>query len=128
MEMQYKTYHVSCMVYSCLPIVLPKLKVMGVFFFSVIVGLIEGEIISDAEIMKAALRVIVNCVCGPVERVSIMYFWSLCLVSESEEAKCKEQTPPPFSVSVFLCLLSLHLSLPLFPFSSLPTQACASHI
>ncbi|CAG5136799.1 unnamed protein product, partial [Candidula unifasciata] len=35
---------------------------------SVIVGLVEGEVISDAEITKAALRVIVNCVCGPVER------------------------------------------------------------
>ncbi|XP_059167195.1 DDB1- and CUL4-associated factor 1-like [Physella acuta] len=35
---------------------------------SVIIGLIEGEVINDPEITKAALRVLVNCVCGPVER------------------------------------------------------------
>lgn len=35
---------------------------------SVLVGLIEGEVINDSEIIKAALRVIINCVSGPVER------------------------------------------------------------
>ncbi|KAI8782336.1 DDB1- and CUL4-associated factor 1 [Biomphalaria glabrata] len=35
---------------------------------SVLVGLVEGEVVNDSEIIKAALRVIVNCVCGPVER------------------------------------------------------------
>ncbi|KAH9512614.1 DDB1- and CUL4-associated factor 1, partial [Bulinus truncatus] len=35
---------------------------------SVLVGLVEGEVVNESEIIKAALRVIVNCVCGPVER------------------------------------------------------------
>jgi len=37
-------------------------------FMSILVRLAEGELISDAEIQKSALRVICNCVCGPTER------------------------------------------------------------
>ncbi|XP_041347553.1 DDB1- and CUL4-associated factor 1-like [Gigantopelta aegis] len=36
---------------------------------SVIIGLAEGEILADAEVQKSALTVLVNCVCGPIERV-----------------------------------------------------------
>ncbi|KAJ8302050.1 hypothetical protein KUTeg_021037 [Tegillarca granosa] len=35
---------------------------------SVLIGLAEGEIISDPEVQKSALNVIINCVCGPMER------------------------------------------------------------
>ncbi|XP_005091731.1 DDB1- and CUL4-associated factor 1 [Aplysia californica] len=34
----------------------------------ILVRLAEGEVVSDAEIQKSALRVICNCVCGPFER------------------------------------------------------------
>ena len=37
--------------------------------FSVIIGLAEGEILADAEVQKSALTILVNCVCGPIERV-----------------------------------------------------------
>ena len=42
-------------------------------FFSILVRLAEGELISDAEIQKSALRVICNCVCGPTERVRLYF-------------------------------------------------------
>lgn len=37
---------------------------------SIILGLAEGEIVSDPDVQKAALCVIINCVCGPGYRVS----------------------------------------------------------
>lgn len=40
------------------------------FLFSVLTGLAEGEVLADAEVQKAALNVLINCVCGPIERVS----------------------------------------------------------
>lgn len=45
---------------------------------SVLTGLAEGEILSDAEVQKSALNVLINCVCGPVERVScvLIFFCS----------------------------------------------------
>ncbi|XP_046327233.1 DDB1- and CUL4-associated factor 1-like isoform X2 [Haliotis rufescens] len=36
---------------------------------SVIIGLAEGEILADPEVQKSALGVLVNCVCGPIERL-----------------------------------------------------------
>ncbi|XP_069101399.1 DDB1- and CUL4-associated factor 1-like isoform X2 [Argopecten irradians] len=36
---------------------------------SVLIGLAEGEVLSDPEVQKSALNVIINCVCGPVERL-----------------------------------------------------------
>ncbi|KAL3283033.1 hypothetical protein HHI36_006192 [Cryptolaemus montrouzieri] len=36
---------------------------------NIILGAAEGEIVADADVQKAALRVIVNCVCGPIHRV-----------------------------------------------------------
>ncbi|XP_033745476.1 DDB1- and CUL4-associated factor 1-like [Pecten maximus] len=36
---------------------------------SVFIGLAEGEVLSDPDVQKSALNVIINCVCGPVERL-----------------------------------------------------------
>ncbi|XP_062610768.1 DDB1- and CUL4-associated factor 1-like [Saccostrea cucullata] len=36
---------------------------------SVLIGLAEGEVIQDPEVQKSALSVIINCVCGPVEKL-----------------------------------------------------------
>ncbi|XP_063917957.1 protein mahjong isoform X3 [Zophobas morio] len=36
---------------------------------NIILGAAEGEIVADADVQKAALRVIVNCVCAPICRV-----------------------------------------------------------
>lgn len=35
---------------------------------TIILGAADGEIVGDADVQKAALRVIVNCVCGPINR------------------------------------------------------------
>ena len=37
---------------------------------SIISGMAEGDILQDAEVQKAALQVIINCVCGPCSKVS----------------------------------------------------------
>ena len=37
--------------------------------FSILIGLADGEIVPDPDVQKAALNVIINCVCGPLERV-----------------------------------------------------------
>lgn len=36
---------------------------------NIILGAAEGEIVADSEVQKAALRVIGNCVCGPINRI-----------------------------------------------------------
>lgn len=36
---------------------------------NIILGAADGEIVADADVQKAALRVIVNCVCAPIHRV-----------------------------------------------------------
>ncbi|XP_033116382.1 DDB1- and CUL4-associated factor 1-like [Anneissia japonica] len=36
---------------------------------NIIIGIADGEIISDTEAQKAALQVIINCVCGPEKRL-----------------------------------------------------------
>lgn len=43
----------------------------GIFVLgiNIILGAAEGEIVADADVQKAALRVIVNCVCAPIHRV-----------------------------------------------------------
>lgn len=46
---------------------------------NIILGAAEGEIVTDPDVQKAALRVIVNCVCGPIHRVSLFY-GEYCLV------------------------------------------------
>lgn len=42
-------------------------------FYSVLIGLAEGEL-QDPEVQKSALNIIINCVCGPVERVGLMQY------------------------------------------------------
>ncbi|XP_076269885.1 lisH and WD40 domain-containing protein mahjong isoform X2 [Rhynchophorus ferrugineus] len=37
--------------------------------FNIILGAAEGEIVADADVQKSALKVLVNCVCAPVNRV-----------------------------------------------------------
>lgn len=39
-------------------------------FSSVFIGMAEGDTMQDPEVQKSALSVIINCVCGPLERVS----------------------------------------------------------
>ena len=41
-----------------------------VCFISVVNGMAEGDIFPDAEVQKAALQIVINCVCRPVTRVS----------------------------------------------------------
>nr|KAG5696452.1 hypothetical protein BaRGS_020989 [Batillaria attramentaria] len=36
---------------------------------SVLTGLAEGEVLAEAEVQKAALNILINCVCGPFERL-----------------------------------------------------------
>lgn len=38
-----------------------------------LIGLAEGEL-QDPEVQKSALNIIINCVCGPVERVGLMQY------------------------------------------------------
>lgn len=38
-------------------------------FFRIVLAAAAGEIVNDAECQKSALNVIINCVCGPVNRV-----------------------------------------------------------
>jgi len=42
-------------------------------YFSVFIGLADGELLAEPEVQKSALNVLINCVCGPIERVSIRY-------------------------------------------------------
>ncbi|XP_030755161.1 protein mahjong isoform X2 [Sitophilus oryzae] len=37
--------------------------------FNIILGAAEGEIVADADVQKSALRVLVNCMCAPINRV-----------------------------------------------------------
>lgn len=37
---------------------------------NIILGAADGEIVADPDVQKAALSVIVNCVCAPIHRVS----------------------------------------------------------
>ena len=36
---------------------------------SILIGLADGERFSDADVQRGALNVLINCVCGPSERV-----------------------------------------------------------
>jgi HIV-1 Vpr-binding protein len=36
---------------------------------NIILGAAEGEIVADADVQRAALAVIINCVCAPIHRV-----------------------------------------------------------
>lgn len=38
------------------------------------IGLAEGKTVQDPEVQKSALNVIINCVWGPMERVSIFFY------------------------------------------------------
>lgn len=55
-------------------------------------GAAEGEIVADADVQKAALRVIVNCVCAPINRVGgvvARYSSSSSTGSPSKKTKLK---------------------------------------
>ena len=46
-------------------------KIFPPIGISIILGVAEGEFfIHDAEIQKSALQIIINCVCGPDNRIS----------------------------------------------------------
>lgn len=40
---------------------------------NIILGAAEGEIVADPDVQKAALSVIVNCACAPIQRVSFCF-------------------------------------------------------
>lgn len=40
---------------------------------SIILGAAEGEIVADAEVQKAALAVLVHCVCSPIAKVRFFF-------------------------------------------------------
>lgn len=40
---------------------------------NVILGAAEGEIVADPEVQKAALNVLITCVCAPMNRVSLIF-------------------------------------------------------
>lgn len=54
-------------------------------------GAAEGEIVADADVQKAALRVIVNCVCAPINRVggTLARYSSGSTSSPSKKTKLK---------------------------------------
>lgn len=59
---------------------------------NIILGAAEGEIVADADVQKAALRVIVNCVCAPINRVGgtvARYSSSTSTNSPSKKTKLK---------------------------------------
>lgn len=47
-----------------------------------LIGLAEGEL-QDPEVQKSALNIIINCVCGPVERVGLLQYLLLLLLCQS---------------------------------------------
>ncbi|XP_060518172.1 protein mahjong-like isoform X1 [Cylas formicarius] len=59
--------------------------------FNIILGAAEGEIVADADVQKAALRVIVNCVCAPVNRIggSVSRFSQGSTASPNKKTKFK---------------------------------------
>lgn len=59
--------------------------------FSIIVGAAEGEIVRDTDVEKAALRVLVNSVCAPINRIggSISRFLQGNVNSPSKKIKYK---------------------------------------
>lgn len=58
---------------------------------NIILGAAEGEIVADADVQKAALRVIVNCVCAPINRVggTLARYSSNSTNSPSKKTKLK---------------------------------------
>uniref|UniRef100_A0A915KYZ1 LisH domain-containing protein n=1 Tax=Romanomermis culicivorax TaxID=13658 RepID=A0A915KYZ1_ROMCU len=40
---------------------------------NILLGLAEGEMVNDAEVQKASLHVIVNCVCGPIKKYAATF-------------------------------------------------------
>lgn len=38
---------------------------------NVILGAAEGEIVADPDVQRAALGVLITCICAPIQRVSI---------------------------------------------------------
>lgn len=41
---------------------------------NIILGASEGEIVADPDVQKAALQVIINCVCAPIHRVIVIVY------------------------------------------------------
>ncbi|CAG9864733.1 unnamed protein product [Phyllotreta striolata] len=57
---------------------------------NIILGAAEGEIVADADVQKAALRVIGNCVCAPIHRVGgLLGRFSTCNTTNSPNKKLK---------------------------------------
>ncbi|KAB0791614.1 hypothetical protein PPYR_03414 [Photinus pyralis] len=58
---------------------------------NIILGAADGEIVADPDVQKAALRVIVNCVCAPIHRASapISRYSATGTISPSKKTKFK---------------------------------------
>jgi len=51
-----------------------------IVFFSILLGLADGEVLPDPDVQKAALNVIINSVCGPMSRVNYDKLIIYCLI------------------------------------------------
>lgn len=77
------------MILLCETVDLPdELPTLGV---SIILGAAAGEIVRDADVQKSAIRVLINCVCGPINRVggSMARFSSGPVNSPNKKVKTK---------------------------------------
>jgi len=44
---------------------------------SVFIGASEGEIMQDPDVQRSALAILINCVCGPLERVGVLHVFEV---------------------------------------------------
>ncbi|CAH0556965.1 unnamed protein product [Brassicogethes aeneus] len=73
---------------------------------NIILGAAEGEIVADAEVHKAALRVICNCVCGPINRVGTSVSRFSLNATNSPNKKTKYKNSEDLIQKVWDCVRS----------------------
>lgn len=73
---------------------------------NIILGAAEGEIVADAEVNKAALRVLCNCVCGPINRVGTSVSRFSLSASNSPNKKTKFKNSEELIQKVWDCVRS----------------------
>ncbi|KAF5284193.1 hypothetical protein FQR65_LT00193 [Abscondita terminalis] len=101
---------------------------------NIILGAASGEIIADAEVQMAALRVIVNCVCAPIHRVgaTISRYTSSGTTSPSKKTKYKSSEELIQKVwesvrsnsGIMVLLQLMNVKTPITDADSLRTLAC----
>ncbi|XP_044751258.1 protein mahjong [Coccinella septempunctata] len=99
---------------------------------NIILGAAEGEIVADADVQKAALRVIVNCVCGPVHRIGGMARFTNNPHSPSKKLKLKSSEDLIQKVwdcvrsnsGIMVLLTLMNVKTPITDADSIRTLAC----